>query len=110
MGETHAIKIGGTPVKSTQKKTLKTALAVLLFLGILLSSVPAPEIAAAPAITHLGNVDTPIYIGYGSVVRDYLHVYIMRDPNTGNPVYCTRKGYSLPTSSYALQQSTINTD
>lgn len=95
-------------LNSTLKKIAKIAVAVLLFWGILFSTMPPIEVSAAPAITHLGSVNTPIYIGSGSVTADYLRIYIMRDPNTGGPVYCTRKGASLPTSSFALQQSTLN--
>lgn|GEM_PF-2103438 len=95
-------------LKMTLEKFAKIAIAVLLFVGIIATTLPPIEVLAAPAVSQRDVVDTPIYIGSGSVTRDYLRVYVMRDPNSGLPVYCTRKGASLPTSSFALQQATIN--
>ena len=37
-----------------------------------------------------------------------MHVYVMRDPDTGDPVYCTRKGSTLPSNSFALTADDIN--
>lgn len=95
-------------LKTTLEKIAKISVAVLLFVGILSTTLPPAEVLAAPAVQQRDVVDTPIYIGSGSVTRDYLRIYVMRDPNTGLPVYCTRKGASLPTSSFALQQETLN--
>jgi len=93
---------------STIKKLAKTLVAVLLFVGILSTTLPPAEVFAAPAVQQRDVVDTPIYIGSGSVTRSYLRIYVMRDPNSGLPVYCTLKGANLPTSSFALQQATLN--
>lgn len=96
--------------KKVIKKAGNIGLSLIVLIAILLGSVPdlTVKIDAAPVISNYATVQVPIYIGSGAVTNSYLTIYAMRDPNSGMPVYCTRKGYSLPTSSYELQNSTIN--
>lgn len=94
-----------TPIKN---RILAFILSALIILSLFAVGQPTEKVAAAPAVTQVTNVSVPIYIGTGSVTADFLRIYVMRDPNTGSPVYCTRKGYSLPTSSFELLQDTIN--
>lgn len=54
------------------RQCLRTALAVLVLLGVLLPAVPVANLGAAPSVVQLGSFETPIYL---STTRQ-----AMRDP------------------------------
>ena len=92
-------------IRTLLTKSLRTALAVLVLLGILLPAVPIAHVDAAPSIQpNSPSIRTPIYL---SNTRDNMVIYVMRS-NEGEITFCTRKGYSLPSSDFAIRDDILN--
>jgi len=90
------------------KKTIRAGIAFLIALSIFLPSIPFQEVQAAAAVTQLAAIDLPVFLGAGTGIDDWMRVYVMQDSQSGSAVYCTRKGSSLPSSSFALDQADLN--
>jgi len=65
------------------KKCLRTALAVLVLLGVLLPAVPVANLGAAPTVRQLGSFETPIYL---SNTRDNMRIYVMESVDGTQPI------------------------
>ena len=74
-------------------------------LSMLLTIIPISDVWAAPAVTRLRAVALPVYLGTSTGISNFMHVSVMQDPDTGNPIYCTHKGSTLPANSFALDMA-----
>lgn len=71
-------------IQNLFRKSLRTALAVLVLLGILLPAVPVANLGAAPSIQpNSPSIRTPIYL---SNTRDNMVIYVME--SFVNKKYC----------------------
>jgi len=91
----------------SQSKMPRIVVTLILSVAMLLTILPFADVFAV-AVTQVRKVDLPVYLGSDTGISDYMHIYVMRDPQTGDPVYCTRKGATLPSNSFELTADDIN--
>ncbi len=93
------------------QKILKPIYAVLLSISLLLPLfLWISVVRAEPQVIHDTTISLPVRLHSSNSISEWLKIYIMYNASTNMPVYCTKKGSTLPTNQYELSLSDISSN